>query len=58
MRDNRKIALEILGRPDPGLTWRAAQFLGQVAGLPDHPLTEKQATWFAQIVERAGGGHD
>lgn len=54
MTPERRDAIDILTNHTDTLTWRSAQFLGQVAGLPDMVLTEKQADWFGKIVERAG----
>lgn len=50
----RDAAKEILWNHNEGLSWRACQFLGQVVGLPDRPLTEAQREWLTGLVERAG----
>lgn len=50
--DRRALALAILTK-GTGLTTRSAQFAGQLC-VPHPPLTDKQETWFWQIVERAG----
>lgn len=50
----RDAALEILSNRNEGLTWKACQFLGQVVGLPDRPLSEAQASWLDTLKERAG----
>lgn len=50
----RDAAKEILWNRNDGLSWRACQFLGQVVGLPDRPLTEAQKSWLESLKERAG----
>ncbi len=50
----RAAALEILTNRNEGLSWKACQFLGQVVGLPDRPLTEAQQSWLETLKERAG----
>lgn len=48
----RKLALAILTDGER-LSRRAGSFLGQLIADPT-PMSEAQADWFAQLVERAG----
>jgi len=50
----RETALELLTNPPPGLSWKGAQFLGNVAGLPDRELSEAQLSWLAKLAAPAG----
>jgi hypothetical protein len=50
----RDAAKEILWNRNEGITWKAAQFLGQVVGLPDRPLSEAQLNWLAKLMAEAG----
>ena len=50
----RDVALELLTTPPPGLSWRGAQFLGNVAGCPDRDLSEAQLNWLAKLAAPAG----
>ncbi|WP_283418685.1 hypothetical protein [Sphingopyxis sp. Geo48] len=52
----RDAAKEILWNRNDGLSWKAAQFLGQVVGLPDRPLSPAQSDWLKTLTERAGIG--
>jgi len=54
MTPERRVAIDILTNHTDTLSWRSAQFLGQVAGLPDMVMTERQEAWFSKVVERAG----
>jgi hypothetical protein len=36
------------------LTRKAGQFCGQVVAAGDEPLTEAQARWLAQLMDKAG----
>lgn len=49
---HREIALAILSGPGP-VSRRAGSFLGQLA-VDYRPLTDRQAQWLAQLMERAG----
>jgi len=51
---SRDAAKEILWNRNDGLSWKAAQFLGQVVGLPDRPLSPAQSDWLKSLAERAG----
>ncbi|MEP9402220.1 hypothetical protein [Sphingomonas sp. VNH70] len=48
-----KVALALLSANNPPLSRKAGSFLGQLVVDPT-PLTEKQAAWFATLLERAG----
>lgn len=50
----RAAALAILTDHYHGLSWKGCQFLGQVAGLPDRPLSPKQSVWLQKLSEEAG----
>ncbi|MEL0155500.1 hypothetical protein [Sphingopyxis sp.] len=50
----RAAALAILTDHYHGLSWKGCQFLGQVAGLPDRPLSPKQSVWLQKLCEEAG----
>lgn len=47
----REAALALLNG-DFGLSRKAGSFCGQVA-VDDSPMSEKQAKWFAQLLEKA-----
>lgn len=46
-------ALALLRDNNPPMTRKAGSFLGQLVVDPT-PMTEKQADWFATLLERAG----
>lgn len=50
----REAALELLTNHTEGLHWKASQFLGNVAGCPDRPLSERQRNWLAKLAAAAG----
>lgn len=50
----RETALEILTNHHDGLSWKGAQFLGNVAGCPDRPLSDRQLGWLAKLAAAAG----
>ena len=50
----RDAALEILTNRYQGVSWKGCQFLGQVAGLPDRPLSPKQSDWLIKLCDEAG----
>lgn len=50
----RDAAKEILWHRNDGLSWKACQFLGQVVGLPERPLSDAQQVWLEQLIARAG----
>ncbi len=50
----RETALEILTHYPDGLSWKAAQFLGNVAGCPDRSLSEPQLKWLGKLAVSAG----
>ena len=50
----RDLALDLLTNHHEGLTWKASQFLGNVAGCPDRPLTAAQFRWLGKLAAEAG----
>jgi len=50
----RETALELLTHHYHGISWRCAQFLGNVAGCPDRDLSEAQLSWLAKLAAPAG----
>ncbi len=50
----RDMALEILTNHHEGVSWKAAQFLGNVAGCPERALTEPQLKWLGKLAVAAG----
>lgn len=50
----RETALELLTNHTEGLHWKAAQFLGNVAGCPDRPLSDRQRNWLTKLADAAG----
>lgn len=50
----RDAAKEILWNRNHGLSWKACQFLGQVVGLPDRPLSPAQQSWLDKLIAEAG----
>ncbi len=50
----REAAKEILWNRYEGLSWKACQFLGQVIGLPDRPLSPAQRAWLEKLIAEAG----
>lgn len=49
----RAAALAVLNEHADGLTWKAGAFLGQCC-VADRDLSEKQRSWLASILARAG----
>jgi hypothetical protein len=50
----RETALELLTHHHADLHWKAAQFLGNVAGCPDRPLSDRQRRWLGKLAAPAG----
>jgi len=50
----RELALEILTHHHEPLSWKASQFLGNVAGCPDRDLSVAQRKWLGQLAASAG----
>lgn len=50
----RETALEILTNHHESLSWKAAQFLGNVAGCPERALSEPQLKWLGNLAVAAG----
>lgn len=50
----RDAALALLTNPPAGLSWKGAQFLGNVAGCPDRPLSPAQLSWLGKLAAPAG----
>lgn len=53
MTREQRAALRLLTHHAETLNARSAQFLGQMV-VNRNPMSEKQADWFAKLLERAG----
>ena len=53
MTREQRAALRLLTHHAETLNARSAQFLGQMV-VNRNPMSEKQAGWFAKLLERAG----
>jgi hypothetical protein len=52
-QDAARALLSAAWRGEMTLTWKASSFAGQVSTATE-PLTDRQAEWLGQMLERAG----